>query len=127
MAGIVNGYLKDNQVRLFMSDCKKTQRDPDLCGKIQMNSVLYFVAAWKNTSRRTGEDFYKGLLHLDGQRGKNLGSMTLYKNKFYDSDTNKLPMIYGRLQLEGKSYKVHLWKKTRNERKPFYSGVIRSI
>jgi hypothetical protein len=59
-----------------------------------MNSVLYFVAAWKNISRRTGEEFYKGLLRLDGQRAKNIGSITLYKNKFYDESNNKLPIIY---------------------------------
>jgi hypothetical protein len=127
MATKPSTFLKDNQVRLFMTDCKSTGREPELCGRVQINEVLYFIAAWKNKSRRTGDEFYKGLLHLDGERGKNTGTLTLYKNRFYIEGQDKLPIVYGRLQVSGNTYKVHLWKKLRSEKKPFYSGIIRPI
>lgn len=124
---MANSFLKDNQLRLFLTDAKKTGREPELCGRILINQVLHFIAVWKNKSRRTGEDFYKGLIHIDGQRGTNIGAISIYKNKFYTSGSDKLPLFYGRLKVEGKEYKVHLWEKKRENRKPFYSGIIRLI
>jgi hypothetical protein len=124
---MANPLLKGNQIRMFLIDSKKTGREPDLSGRFNLNEVLFFVAAWKTKSRRTGQEFFKGLLHIDGERGKNVGSICIYKNQFYIEGLDKLPIFYGRLKVQGNEYKVHLWLKTRDNKKPFYSGIIRTI
>lgn len=122
-----NSFLKESQIRMFLTDAKKTGKEPDLCGRVQIEGQVYFIASWKNKSRRSGEEFYKGLMHLDGERGRNKGSLTLYKNKFQADGNDRLPMYFGRLSVGNSQMKVSLWEKKRDDKKPFYSGVIRKI
>ncbi len=120
--------LNDKTIRIFMTDVKTSNREPDMSGKFRLQDTIYHCALWSNTSRRTGQKFYKGLLHKDGERGKNVGTLNLHCNKWYIENTDsKLPFYYGRLKVNYNEYKISLWIKTRESKKPFYSGVIKLI
>lgn len=122
--------LKPNQIRLFVA-VKRTARSPDLEGKVRIgldNPVIYYICLWKTKSRESGDYFYKGLLHIDGQRSMTpAGKLSIYRNIYSESSkSNRVPHVWGRMAIGRQDYKVHMWEK-KSELKEFYAGVVRLV
>lgn len=129
MVVMANTFVKDNKSRLFPNTFKRTPKSPDYSGLLQMSGVVYYVALWKRASRTNGKEFLRGLLHKDGERGRNCGSLNLYNNRWYNGENKeiKLPIFYGRLTMGNKNYKVQYWINTSKQGKEYYGGAIRDL
>ena len=56
----------ENQIRLFKSSSKKSDKSPDFWGKLNIGEVEYEIAMWNNVSK-TGTQYISGFVNLDEQ------------------------------------------------------------
>ena len=49
---------KDNQGALFRNKKKETERHPDHTGQATIDGVEYWISAWVNTSKNSGERYF---------------------------------------------------------------------
>lgn len=54
----------ENQIRLFKSSSKKSDKSPDFWGKLNIGEVEYEIAMWNNVSK-TGTQYISGFVNLD--------------------------------------------------------------
>jgi hypothetical protein len=47
-----------NRGVLFKNDKKETERDPTATGSLDVDGVPYWISAWTNTSKKTGDKFW---------------------------------------------------------------------
>lgn len=123
----INTYVKNRKARIFENTFKRTKNSPDMSGILQLEDILYFVALWKTVSRKNGKEFFRGLMHVDGERGRNVGSLNLHLNNFYvEGGDKRIPYFFGKLTMGTITYKAQFWKnKTKNTGKAYYGGVLK--
>lgn len=49
----------DNQGRLFKNDQKKNERDPDYKGQAKVGQAEFYLAAWINVAKTSGQKYMK--------------------------------------------------------------------
>lgn len=47
--------IKDFKGSLFKNDKKTSEKSPDYTGKVKINGIIYYAAAWKETSSKGKE------------------------------------------------------------------------
>jgi uncharacterized protein (DUF736 family) len=50
---------KDNEGVLFKNDKKQTDKHPDYRGEIVVNGTTYWLSAWINEARQSGQKYMK--------------------------------------------------------------------
>ena len=61
-----NTPKNENQIRLFKSDSKKSDKSPDFWGKMNIGETEYEIAMWNNVSK-SGTQYISGFVNLDVQ------------------------------------------------------------
>lgn len=51
-------YDDRNRGTLFKNEKKKGDRDPTATGTLDVDGVPYWISAWTNTSKKTGDKFW---------------------------------------------------------------------
>jgi uncharacterized protein (DUF736 family) len=64
MSNESNTPKNENQIRLFKSSSKKSEKSPDFWGKLNIGEVEYELAMWNNVSK-TGTQYISGFVNLD--------------------------------------------------------------
>lgn len=117
-----NGTMKDSRIVLFFETSKKSPRQPDISGKMMFKGTLTFVALWKTDSKYGSGVFWGGVVHQDREKTRKVGTMRIYKSKFYDANS-KGPLMYGRLYHDNQVKKLYLWPK-QGKNKAYLTGKL---